>query len=41
MNFTGDRNTAGGVTNFPNQPLLHSPGPLGVFTTILPPPWFL
>ena len=41
LNFTGDRNTAGGVTNFPNQPLIHSPGPLGVFTTILPPPWFL
>jgi len=31
MNFTGDRNTAGGVTTFPNAPLVHGPGPLGVF----------
>ena len=31
INFTGDRNTPGGVTSFPNQPIVHGPGPLGVF----------
>jgi hypothetical protein len=41
MNFTGDRNTPGGVTSFPNQPLVHGPGPgKGVYPTAVPPPWF-
>ncbi len=40
INFTGDRNTPGGVTSFPNQPLIHGPGPVGVFPPAVPPPWF-
>ncbi len=41
INFTGDRNTPGGVTSFPNQPLLSGPGPgPGVFLPAVPPPWF-
>lgn len=40
MNFTGDRNTPGGVTSFPNQPLVTLPGPLGVFPPTVAPPWF-
>lgn len=46
MNFTGDRNTAGGVTNFPNQPIVGPPActPAGVtkgaFTPAVNPPWF-
>jgi len=45
INFIGDRNTAGAM-NFPNQPLLHGPGPdsphgvNGVFPPAVPPPWF-
>lgn len=31
LNFTGDRNVAGGVVTFPNAPLVHGPGPLGLF----------
>ena len=42
INFTGDRNTAGGVTSFPNQPLVHGPGPgPGVYLPAVPPPWFI
>jgi hypothetical protein len=41
INFTGDRNTSGGVTSFPNQPLVHGPGPApGVYLPAVPPPWF-
>jgi FtsP/CotA-like multicopper oxidase with cupredoxin domain len=41
LNFIGDRNTPGGVTNFPGeQPIVHGPGPLGVFPPEFPPPWF-
>jgi hypothetical protein len=40
MNFTGDRNTPGSVTSFPNQPVVHGPGPVGVFPPAVPPPWF-
>ncbi|MFB3886428.1 MAG: multicopper oxidase domain-containing protein [Thermodesulfobacteriota bacterium] len=41
LNFTGDRNTPGGVTSFPNQPLIHGPGPgRGVYLPAVPPPWF-
>lgn len=29
MNFTGDRNTAGGVATFPNTPSVHGPGETG------------
>jgi hypothetical protein len=40
INFTGDRNTPGGVTSFPNQPLVHGPGPAtGVYLPAIPPPW--
>ena len=37
MNVIGDRNT---MMNFPNQPAIHGPGPLGVFPPAVPPPWF-
>jgi FtsP/CotA-like multicopper oxidase with cupredoxin domain len=46
MNFTGDRTTPGGVTNFPNQPLVSPPGSTpagavnGVFAPTVLPPWF-
>ncbi|MFB3886431.1 MAG: multicopper oxidase domain-containing protein [Thermodesulfobacteriota bacterium] len=39
IEFIGDRNTPGAM-NFPNQPIVHGPGPLGVFTPAIPPPWF-
>lgn len=29
MNFTGDRNTTGGVTTFPNAPTVHGPSETG------------
>lgn len=40
MNFIGDRNDPSGVINFPNQPLIHGPGPNGVFPPTVGPPWF-
>jgi hypothetical protein len=46
INFIGDRNTPGAM-NFPNQPLIHGPGPdspvgvNGVFPPAVPPPWFV
>lgn len=40
MNFTGDRNTANSM-NFPNQPIVHGPGPApGVYPPAIQPPWF-
>ncbi|MBI5586535.1 MAG: multicopper oxidase domain-containing protein [Deltaproteobacteria bacterium] len=40
LNFIGDRNTPGAV-NFPNQPIIHGPGPgPGVYMPAVPPPWF-
>jgi hypothetical protein len=39
MNFIGDRNSPGSM-NFPNQPAINGPGPLGVFPPAVPPPWF-
>jgi hypothetical protein len=41
INFIGDRNTPGGVTDFPgDRPIVHGPGPAGVFPPETPPPWF-
>jgi Multicopper oxidase/TAT (twin-arginine translocation) pathway signal sequence len=41
LNFTGDRNHFGGVVDFPNQPLIHGPGPAdGLAPPAVPPPWF-
>jgi hypothetical protein len=40
MNFTGDRNTQGGVTSFPHQPLVQPAGPNGIFPPAIQPPWF-
>jgi hypothetical protein len=40
MNFTGDRNDPSGVLDFPNQPIVFPPGPIGVFTPVVGPPWF-
>ena len=40
MNFTGDRNTPGGVTSFPHQPLVQPAGPNGIFPPAIQPPWF-
>lgn len=41
VNFIGDRNTPGGVTNFPHQPLIGPAGPKGLFTPAVNPPWFV
>jgi FtsP/CotA-like multicopper oxidase with cupredoxin domain len=40
MNFIGDRTATGGVINFPNQPIVQPPGPRGIFTPAVNPPWF-
>ncbi len=40
INFTGDRNTPGGVTSFPHQPLVQPAGPNGIFPPAVQPPWF-
>ncbi len=39
MNVIGDRNTPGAM-NFPNQPLINGPGPVGIFAPAVPPPWW-